>query len=271
MDLLYKLGIFSWFGFFLPIQKRLEMIKEAGFDATSIWWEDEEGEYTVYKKDFPAMVKDNGLVFENIHAPFNDCEDLWSQTASRQDRFLKDHISWLNDCAKYEMPVMVMHVIDESELNEPNLSGIKLLDKLIYAAQDLEITIAIENTRRPNFVDVILSEIPSPTLGFCYDSSHDWLTSKNKAELLKKYGSRLAATHISDNDGVVDRHWPPYDGIIDWDKVIDAFPKDTYKGFLTLETLAKEEDQKNPPQSFLKRAYERSVKLCRAIEAAEKK
>ena len=32
------LSIFSWFSYPLPLQERLELIKNAGFDATALWW-----------------------------------------------------------------------------------------------------------------------------------------------------------------------------------------------------------------------------------------
>ncbi len=38
-----KYGIFSWFGFVMPLSERLELIKKAGFDSTCLWWEDEDG------------------------------------------------------------------------------------------------------------------------------------------------------------------------------------------------------------------------------------
>lgn len=51
-----KLGIFSWFGFVMPLRKRLELIKNAGFDVTSLWWEDEEGNPPTRKDEMPRMV-----------------------------------------------------------------------------------------------------------------------------------------------------------------------------------------------------------------------
>ena len=32
------IGMFSWFSYDLPIIKRLQLIKNAGFDVTSLWW-----------------------------------------------------------------------------------------------------------------------------------------------------------------------------------------------------------------------------------------
>ncbi len=35
--MLSGLGIFSWFSYQLPIQERLQLIKEAGFNTTALW------------------------------------------------------------------------------------------------------------------------------------------------------------------------------------------------------------------------------------------
>lgn len=34
-----NIGIFSWFGYVMPMKERLELIKKAGFDGVTIWWE----------------------------------------------------------------------------------------------------------------------------------------------------------------------------------------------------------------------------------------
>ena len=65
-----KYGIFSWFGFVMPLSERLELIKKAGFDSTCLWWEDEEGAYPVKKTDMPKMVRDFGLSLEISIRPF---------------------------------------------------------------------------------------------------------------------------------------------------------------------------------------------------------
>lgn len=52
------LGIFSWFSYQLPIQVRLEFIKNVGFNATSLWWGDEPNED---KNSQPELARRIGL------------------------------------------------------------------------------------------------------------------------------------------------------------------------------------------------------------------
>lgn len=257
----YKLGVFSWFGFLMPLPERLKMIKNAGFDATSIWWEDEESTPLVKKEDMPGMVSDAGLIFENIHVPYNICDDLWSEDRSIRDKSISEHLSWLEDCARYSIPKMVMHLTETADPPAPNRYGLESMEYLTRKAEELQIIIAVENTRRPDNVPFILDRITSGYLGMCFDTSHARIKGNDLNHLLKDYGSRLQATHISDNDTLDDRHWLPGNGTIDWPELMQLFPSDSYQGFLTMEILPTREEIEHGPKSFLQDAYNRLIDL----------
>lgn len=60
--------------------ERLHLIKEAGFDAVSAWWEDEEGTPGIKKEHFPTLARDSGLILENIHVPLNNTKKKGPKT-----------------------------------------------------------------------------------------------------------------------------------------------------------------------------------------------
>jgi sugar phosphate isomerase/epimerase len=62
--------------------------------------------------------------------------------------------------------------------------------------------------------------------------------------------------HLSDNDGLEDRHWFPGDGVVDWHKIAQAFPKQKCSGRLLLEILPKDKVPKESPEVFIAQAYE---------------
>lgn len=253
------LGIFSWFGFVMPLQNRLELIKKAGFDATTIWWEDEIGAPKIRKEQMPALVRDAGLFLENIHVPYEDADDFWSDLESVRDKVVDRHLRWLNDCAALGIPVLLMHIIDRRFSRIPNKWGIESLSCLVQAAEDLGVKIAVENTGSVDYVDFVLNELDSDHLRFCYDSSHDFIYSSNPGSILKRQGKRLAHLHLSDNDLQYDRHWLPGEGIIDWDRIGGIFPTDTYQGNITLEIYPKETDLCKAPGQFIEKAYSSAV------------
>ncbi len=252
----YPLGIFSWFGFVLPFQERISLIKEAGFTATSLWWEDEDTPRLVKKESMPQLVKDMGLILENLHVPYNNSSELWSESESVRSEFIRRHIRWLNDCANYHIPMMVMHLTEGVSPPAPNSDGAKSFTELVKIAEELGVTIAVENTHRSDNVPYLLSEIQSDYLGFCFDSSHHFLSDKQNFSLFENFGERLVTTHLSDNDGLADRHWLPGHGIIDWSMVAKHFPAG-YQGCLTLEAYPTAEEREESPEIFLERALQK--------------
>ena len=255
MTQIYKKGIFSWFGFVMPLPERVKLIKKSGFDSTSLWWEDELGSPQIKKEEMPQIVREAGLYLENIHVPFNNCNELWSESTQVRNESVKQHMNWLEDCAKYDIPIMVMHITDEVGTFKANKYGIKSLSKLTKEAEEIKVKIAIENTNPTEAVSFVLSEIPSEYLGFCFDSSHAQLCGGGQT-LVNNFGERLLATHISDNDGRKDRHWLPGNGLINWKALTENFPQN-YKGYLTLEVCPTEEERTMGPKEFLQKGFEK--------------
>lgn len=248
-----KYGIFSWFGFVMPLSKRLELIKRAGFGSTSLWWEDEEGNYSIKKTHMPKMVSNFGLTLDNIHTPFCNSNDLWSEYFSVRSKIIKQYLTWLEDCAKFNIPIMVMHIMEGDIVPKLNKYGIESISYLTRKAQELNVKIALENTKFADGITFILSEIKSDYLGLCYDSSHAKLHGDEF--LLRDFGHRLVTCHISDNDGKVDRHWLPGNGVIDWENFYNSFPKERYLGNLILEVYPTDDERKSGPKQFLIRAF----------------
>jgi hypothetical protein len=63
-----------------------------------------------------------------------------------------------------------------------------------------------------------------PAVRFTYDSGHRNAFAHD-FDLLGKFGHRLAALHIDDNDAAHDLHLMPFDGNIDWERDARALAK----------------------------------------------
>ncbi len=254
-------GIFSWFGYELPIAERLRLIKKAGFFCTSVWFGQEEEFIRNGKEELiPKLVRDSGLFLENVHAPFRNCNDIWSDNTSIRKAIQHKYISYVCFCSKHDIPILVIHISKSNDAPEFNKYGIRLLREIVRYAEDSNVIVAIENTRKPHYLDYIYSNIESPCLGFCYDSSHDFLYSDKPGMLLNKWGHLLVATHLSDNDGITDKHCLPKEGNIDWELVKKYFPGKTYSGNFILEVVSII-DQRKSADLFLKNAFERILWL----------
>jgi sugar phosphate isomerase/epimerase len=262
----FPLGLFSYIGYELPLHKRLELIARAGFDATSVWWgEEEEICRRGMHRQAAEMVRDRGLFLEFVHVPYQECNAFWSENASDRDRAVAQHLAWVQDCAELGIPMMVMHPARGSYEGPINKHGVESIARIVSAAEDARVVIAIENTRRMDCIDPIFSDIESPNLGFCYDSSHERLCTEDTGILLRRLGDRLRTTHLSDNDGLYDHHWLPGEGVIDWLAIADAFPAKNYTGCFTLEVVPGKLAKTTTPAEFLAEAFTRANQLAGMI------
>jgi sugar phosphate isomerase/epimerase len=252
-----KIGIYSYFGYPLSFAERLDLIKAAGFRVTAIGLGMEEDLVRAGKADLMAdLAQERGMEVEYVHAPEERCNDLWSESEAGRREAGRIYSSGISYCKKHGIGMLVVHV-SRSKGEQPkgqNRQGLVVIRDLAKYAEDSGVRIAMENTRKEGFVEYVLEKIDSPHLGLCYDSSHDFLYNAEPGRLLKRWGARLLATHIGDNDGQHDRHWLPWEGGIEWGVVRESFPMGRYEGCLNLEVFPKDVKAESAAD-FLARAY----------------
>lgn len=247
--------IFAWFGYDLPKTEYFKTIKQAGFDGVSLWWADDlgDGDY----RSNPELVRKLGLHVENIHAPFDKVNNLWLDNLDGSG-FMDYLLGLVDDCSQYDIPAMVLHLTDG---NPPPYSeiGLDRIKRLIDKAENRNINVAFENLSRIEYLEYILSNVDSPRAGFCYDSGHH-ICHTPDTDLISRYGSRLMALHLHDNDGMQDQHKLPFDGTINWADTMGRIGLTGYKGAAALEVNSINYSTL-PPEQFMRMACERAKKL----------
>jgi len=229
-----KTGIFTWFGYVLPMEERLALIREACFESVMLWWSGDFSETDGPYRQVPALARRMGLAVENAHLPYQGVNELWMDSADADDleaRLLGD----ITDAAACCVPTLVLHLTSGWEPPPPNERGIARLRRAAEHAERLGVRLALENLKRPEYLDYAFARLDSPAVGFCYDSGHDYVVSKSNA-LLSKFGHRLMALHLHDNDGTGDLHHLPGEGRIDWPALREALRQTPYTGAVTLES-----------------------------------
>lgn len=233
----------------MPYEERLRCIKEAGFDEVILSWEDEIEPRLIPKEDMVGMARDAGLEVTNFHAPYRGYNDIWEKDAAGSRYFLDELCGFVEDCAHFDVPAIVVHTCDR-ELNDFNFeNGLRFFETLGKFGQDKGVDIAVENVSRQDLLYKLLDEIQLPHFGICYDSSHDHMKPEWHGKILDRYGKRIKALHISDNDFKEDRHWIPGEGKIDFETLIPrliGFGQDT----IAFEVQANQEWRKKTPQAF---------------------
>ena len=243
---------------------------QAGFDCVLLSWYDKDGQ------DFrtqPEFARRAGLQIENIHTPFKIVNGIWEDTAAGQAVF-DICLRCVDDCAAYEIPAMVVHPSFGFENLPPrNELGLDRFKRIVDRAEGLGVNVAMENMLRPEGIARaawLLESIDSPRFGLCYDSGHQHarFVQTPDTDLLARFGHRLMALHLHDNNGTKDQHLLPFDGTIDWPAQMKAIAETGYRGPLSLEVEARPPYEEGAGlEEFLARAYER-VKRLEALRHA---
>jgi len=244
-------GIFSYFGYERPLRQRLALLARAGVTHTALWWGPPEEEFLLGRiHDAPALARDLGLAVENLHVPFEECNDLWLGQRERET-FARRHRAWIDDARRHAVGTIVMHVSHTAAAPGPTPAGLATFETVARHALQAGVTLAVENTRRDDILHAVLDACPLESVGFCYDSSHDHLWGQPRWNTLARWGGRLRQTHFSDvrDTDLRDRHRLPRDGDLDWPKLATQFPA-AYTGPLLLEVMPTHLDD-TPAEMFL--------------------
>lgn len=251
--------IYDWFGYELPIKERYQLIKEAGFNGVLLWWSDGFGRNCFGQNDYrngPQIARAAGLFIENIHTPVHNQNDLWLDNLDGEA--LTDcYLQCVADCAEFEIPTMVVHLPNDSK--PYNALGLDRFKKITEKAEQLGVNVALENLHNLSNLAYVLEQVNSLRVGFCYDCGHHNRHYPND-DLLSKYGSRLMALHLHDNNGSNAQHGLPFDGTIDWITTMKKIAETNYSGATALEPM--NWDYENISiREFLHKAFDRAKKL----------
>lgn len=257
-------GIYYWFGYPLPIRERFSMIAAAGFDAVSLWWGDDYIDLASPKEEIPDQAREYGLYVENVHAPFEHANALWADDLTGEDLY-RLYADCIDGCGRCRIPAMVLHLTKTDTPPPSNALGIGRLRRLAERAEKRGVLIALENLRQPQYLDYVFRHIESDTLEFCYDSGH-WHCFSPSMDVLGRYGDRLAALHLHDNDGTDDQHRLPGEGSVPWDDVINELVRVQYHGPVTLEVVNPAAPLNPDAGQFLALAYAKAKELSNKIE-----
>ena len=213
-----------------------------------------------------------GLTAESLHAPFDGINDIWF-AGEDGERMLERLMESLRACAKYEVPVDVVHLSSKDDAPHLNDIGTERFDRLIQYSKTLGVKIAFENQRKLANISYMFERYPKD-IGFCWDVGHEACFTGGR-EYMPLFGKWLAELHIHDNFGVHERdeHMIPFDAGIDFARVARqiAAAKD-YKGSLMFEIIKCQSGRYNgvTNSDFVARCGAAARRLNDMVEAAKK-
>ena len=200
---------------------------------------------TIRWKDVIKYAKEHGIELWSFHLPFspfqmNDIsspDDFVRKTTIDYHKVLIDRAAGLAGIKNF--------VIHPS--GEPNEESARA-EHMKYAKESLVILsdycaqygarILVENLprtclgRSAEDIKELLSA--DERLRCVFDTNH-LLGGRDPIEFIRRIGDKIASLHVSDYDGVDEKHWLPGEGINDWAAIMDALDEIGYAGPILYE------------------------------------
>ncbi|MHB8993668.1 MAG: sugar phosphate isomerase/epimerase family protein [Armatimonadota bacterium] len=192
---------------------------------------------------------DSGVTIWSCHAPFGgtDISDL-EETARCTS--VQTVIEALDAAVELSAGRVVLHGSREPVTDEERPRRleqcVRSLDELCKQASKRGVKLALELLPRTCLgnrtaeMRSILDAVDGD-LRVCFDVNHITLY-EGAREALTALGDRIETLHISDHDGVDERHWVPGRGIVDWPDFLAGLDEIGYEGCLLHEARDAELD-----------------------------
>lgn len=245
---------------YIPILDSMKQLKQAGFDAVDLNISDAgrpffrlaDDDWREWMEQVVALSKELSLPITQSHAPFYNALEPESPKAAVWEPMIDRAIEASGMAG---VPWIVMHPgtypDDAPDLHESRRRNYEYFMPRLEMAAKYGCGIAIENLRdnekhshvRPGLIygttAVELCELVdsfhTDNVGICWDFGHAHLMGIDQRESLRVMGKRLKATHVADNSGILDDHILPFQGTIDWRKILPVLSEIGYEGDLTYE------------------------------------
>ena len=239
---MYKVGLSVKLGKEVDFFKNL---KKAGFSCIetgvkNTCKEDAELQFTTDFKEAKRIINGCGLEVNSYHLPFNYSTlggvNLSSQNiADRTVNYYGEIIKRVVDSGLTNL--FVAHSSTDS--NKDVADRQPLIDRakesyyqLAKIATSVGAVVAVEDLPRScvgrNSSEILEILSVDDNLRCCFDTNH--LLGENPVDFVKKVGSKIVTTHVSDYDFINERHWLPGEGDNDWQGIINALREVGYKG-----------------------------------------
>jgi sugar phosphate isomerase/epimerase len=188
-------------------------------------------------EDIRQKTEKSGIKVWSIHLPFSRIYDISSVNDTHRINMIKECVDIITLCEPLNPEKFVIHgssePISDAERSQRITNCIESLKILTEEVKKYNAGIAIECLPRTclgNTADELIRIVNSVGNGLeiCFDSNH--LLKEKPEEFVAKAGNLITTVHMSDYDGIDERHWLPGMGIINWTNVISELVKSGYKG-----------------------------------------
>lgn len=234
----------------------VDAIVNANFKNVFIQWYDKD--FDVSQEEQLKYIRSCGLNVIFAHLGYDGINNIWLD-GEEGERLVKKYLRNLDECKSNGIDMVMMHIVVGFNTPEINDLGLSRFKRICDYARELGIRVAFENTKTHGYQERLINEFSET--GICFDCGHYHCHFKDELDF-NLFKDRIYCVHIHDNYGEFDDHLIPFEGTLDFNKVIDALILCNYNSYLTLEScMAKAKYHDMSCDEFYKKLYDAGVKL----------
>ena len=201
--------------------------------------EEAQREYLMALETQVLFATERGITTDAFHAPFGLLWSIESDDEAVRTESVKRCIDLSARLEKLPVKYLILHTNGgDFKIGKDRETGISQLRKsLSEICEKTEIRVLIENLPRNclgNCAEEMLRIIDGLPVGTVLDTNH--IFKESLQEYVERMAGTIEALHISDNDGIDERHWLPGEGSLDWRAFKKTLAAAGYCGTLNYET-----------------------------------
>jgi sugar phosphate isomerase/epimerase len=231
-------------------QEELDQLRENGIThlelSSGVFMNKSQEERENWCNEFIMKANKAGVKVWSIHLPFSRTLDVSLIDSTGRINAIREFLDIITICKILNPTVYVIHPsaepIEDSERPqriENSIMSLKIINDEVKKQGAKLAVECLPRTCLGNTSSELLQTVNAVNdgIGICFDSNH--LLKENPEDFIAKTGHLITTVHMSDYDGIDERHWLPGKGVINWNNVIHELVKSGYKGPFLFEVSSR--------------------------------
>jgi sugar phosphate isomerase/epimerase len=210
----------------------------------------------------------------SIHAPFSDEVDISRLDDAGQEFALQQVGKAIDMAERLGAGIVVLHgsaePIGEHERAQRIAQSRSSLSMLCEQAEASGVRLALELLPRTclgntaDELEILLADLPPEHADICLDTNH--LADPNQlTAVVEQLSKRIITLHVSDYDGIDEKHWMPFRGVIDWGAFANALRDIQYSGAFVYETKPEDGDTMEEKLEIIQSNFQRILRIAAGL------
>lgn len=213
-----------------------------------------------------------GIKIASVHADFWGGLDISAPEPDRREKSVRNAFAASDIAKSFGAGMLVVHSNDDRITAENRATRKKhaadsirrIAEKCAERSQKLAIELLPGTCLGNHYEELVelAGDLPRETVGFCIDTNHLDKAPELLSETVKALRGRIFNTHLSDYDGIDERHWLPGKGVVDWKAFMDSIEETGYSGPLNFECIFRNNETPQQRISMIEKSFDKITIRC---------